>query len=140
MVPISRAKCPTPFVKFNTFKSFSSLWYQISYLIEMVIELTHTIHLCYFIKMGHYIWIVKVISNIFSNVYHATTIMRCRVYSRNHLLNALMPLRDNAQLINIIYKSSHILKKIFIWDITFLVRDTESHLKCMILGILCHRR
>ena len=129
MVPISREKFPTPCVKSNMFKCFSGLWYQISYLIEMVIELTYIVRLWYFIKMGHYLGVVKVISNIFRKVSHATTIMRCRVHSRNHFSNTWMPIRDNSQLISIIYKASHILKKLFIWGITSLVHDTESHWK-----------
>ena len=111
MVPISREKFRTPCVKSNMFKCFSGLWYQISYLIEMVIELTYIIRLCCFIKMGHYVWIVKLILNIFPKVSHATTIMRCRVDSWNHLSNTWMPIRDNAQLICILYEAFHILKK-----------------------------
>ena len=140
MVPHSRAKCPTPCVKFNTFKSFSSLWYQNSYLIEMIIELTYIVWHCCFIKMGHCLWIVKVISNIFPKVSHATIIVRYRVDSQNHLSNTWMPSRNTSQLMSIVYKSSQILKKIFIWGIAFLVHDTVSHWKYMILGIFCHRR
>ena len=53
-------------------------------------------------KNGHYIQIVKVSFNIFPKMSHATTIMRCRVDSRNHLSNTWMSIRDNAQLISII--------------------------------------
>ena len=84
MVPISREKFPTPCVESNTFKSFSHLWYQIFYLNEMDIEFTSIVCHCCFIKKRQYLRIVKVISNIFPEVSHATTIMRCRVDSRSH--------------------------------------------------------
>ena len=54
---------------------------------------------------------MKGILNIFPNVSHTTTTIRCRVDSQNHLSNTWMPIKDNAQLISIIYKASHILKK-----------------------------
>ena len=76
-------------------------------------------------KIGHFLWIVKVISNSFSKVSHATTIMRCRVDSRNHLSNTWMPIIDNAQIISIIYKASHILKK-YSYEASYSLSTTQK--------------
>lgn len=113
-------------MEFNTFKSVSCHWYQISYLIKLVIELKYILRLYCFIKMIHYLWIMKFISNIFPKVSHAITLMRCRVDYRNHILNTWMPIRNNAQLITIIYIPSHLFKIIYIWGITFLVHNIKE--------------
>ena len=60
----------------------------------------------------------------------------CRVDYRNHLSNTWMPIRDNTQLIHIIYKASHILKKIF-YETSLSLSMTEKTTESIWFSVSC---
>ena len=60
----------------------------------------------------------------------------CRVDYRNHLSNTWMPIRDNTQLIHIIYKASHILKKIF-YETSLSLSTTQNSIENIWFSASC---